>query len=80
MESEWRLNVWRFGMSLSGWRLCARLLAPLPINLADLVVDRGGPFFWFYRDVPGQLPVFSGTRILKGGDHFPPTGFGVFPD
>lgn len=66
-------------MSLSNWRLCARLLTPLVLHGEDLVVDQGGPFVWFYKSHPDGLPTWHGTRIGKAGYHFP-YGFEVHPD
>jgi len=74
------MNVWRVGMSLSDWELCARLLLP---GVEWYVVHRLAvpKRKWIYRiPVPGQLPVFTSGALWTPADGSFPWGMAVVPD
>lgn len=70
MESNWRFNVWDFGMAESDWRLAARTIVEVQGQLS-LFVRRD--FVWIYvYTIPAfeQLPVLR-FRFLQLGPGFP---------
>lgn len=80
MESDWRFNVWNYGMQLSTWVLCARRFPPIP---GVLLVKRSDTptRYWLYQlPAPGQVPVvLSNHPILPTNPRFP-YGILVNPD
>jgi len=80
LESEWRLNVWRFGMWGSDWELCARGVDPFLPYLYLVKRDKLPPRAWVYQILPGELPTFVGDYAIPPAfPHFP-WGEDVFPD
>lgn len=80
MESEWRWNVYFYGMWGSGWRLAARYVDP--DFGAGLLVEQP-PFtqaLFFRLLTPTSLPTFRGTVTKVPGKPNFPWGLDVFPD
>lgn len=80
MESNWRFNVWDYGMQNSDWLLAARYVGILPPRLA--VKRRGFPgiYFRYSVPVPGQVPGLIGPVVIPVlFPHFP-YGQAVIPD
>lgn len=79
MESEWRDNVFKFGLSQSSVRLIARLVVPFgPDDLwADVGLD--GYAGVLHDNGPGQPATFRYAVYVVGAGNYP-YGRAVHPD
>jgi len=67
-ESEWRMNVWRLGMSRTTWELAARIL---PLTFVHGYVVKESPTT---RGLWALLPPFTGLPVRAGGPFIIPPG------
>jgi len=77
LESNWRFNLWEYGMSHSVFKLIARTTTQNPPLLIGAL--HGDPLFFLtaFVPAPGQLPVFN----MSGSSAKPfPYGIPVEPD
>lgn len=78
MESNWRWNVWVYGMQISDWLLCARITSsgslvvvnpdsafPTKYRLFNIATPSGVPALVTRGDIPAAHPHFPyGVPVL----------------
>jgi len=80
LESNWRWNVAEFGMSLTDWRLVARIDGTF--GLLYVVKESATQWGLWRRNVPSfpnELVRFNGPFAIGAGARFP-YGLSVEPD
>jgi len=80
VESNWRLNVWRFGLTQPGLRLAARLVGFPLVALTDLPHPSFGHQAFFRN--PNDIGDWTNVSLLPNHPGFTrfPYGWDVEPD
>lgn len=78
MESNWRFNVWFYGLNATRFRFFARSSVNSNLLISDWPDDVSLVGVWFKPTVPGQLPTLFALGP-KLAPHFP-YGYPVLAD
>jgi len=80
LESNWRWNVADQGMSLTNWRLAARLLEDPEVLMVGIGPADERKYQAWFNATPTDLPTALGpVQVAPGTDGFP-YGEAVLPD
>lgn len=71
MESNWRMNVWRYGLAKGPVTLLARFRPPFQAYLLAQHGHFNSVYFLYTFPAPGQLPVLVFASNFVTRPHFP---------
>jgi len=80
VESEWRWNVFDYGLQGSEYRLIARVSGSPSVILIAAKAVGATTYDVLFVPVPGQLPVLLSTVAIPGANPHFPYGLAVLPD
>lgn len=80
MESNWRFNVWDFGLSDLGIRLISSRVHPGPLSFMVASFNNGITIDWIESTVPAPISLVDFVLIQEDTPLHFPFGREVFPD